>query len=184
MTIDWNIVATIAAPLIALLVGAALNRAIEGRSRLISYLGHASAHHIELEDGTPLDIHTHSIVLKNAGRRPARNVRLTHAVLPNFNVYPGVDFNIEKLPSGDIDIVLPVLVSQQEITISYLYHPPITWKDVNGLIKSDEGFAKVVSVLPTIQYPAWVNTIATGLTLIGLIASLYVLYVILNRVFA
>ena len=46
MTIDWNIVAMIAAPLIAGVAGAALNHWLEGRPRLISYIGHVPAHRI------------------------------------------------------------------------------------------------------------------------------------------
>ena len=38
MEIAWNVVAIIAAPLIALFVGAVLNRAIESRPRLVTYL--------------------------------------------------------------------------------------------------------------------------------------------------
>ena len=43
MEIAWNVVAITAAPLIALFVGAVLNRAIESRPRLVTYLGHVSA---------------------------------------------------------------------------------------------------------------------------------------------
>ena len=172
--IDWSIMATIAAPLIALFVGATLNRAIERRARLVSYLGHVAAHRIDLENGNQLDVFTHSIVLKNNGRSPAHNVRITHTTLPSFNVRSGVMFTTETLPSGEIDIVISVLVPRQEITISYLYHPPTTWSQVNGQIKSDEGMAQVLTVLPVVQFPKWVNAIAAGLMFIGLIALLYV----------
>ena len=70
MEIAWNVVAIIAAPLIALFVGAVLNRAIESRPRLVTYLGHVSAHRLKREDNTPYDIFTHSVVLRNSGRRP------------------------------------------------------------------------------------------------------------------
>ena len=65
MVIQWSIVATIAAPIIALFVGAALNRAVERRPRLVTYLGHVSAHRVEGEGGAPFDVFTHSVVLKN-----------------------------------------------------------------------------------------------------------------------
>ncbi len=175
MVIEWSIVATIAAPLVALFVGAALNRAIESRARLVSYLGHVSAHRINLETENHLDVFTHSIVLKNNGRSPAHNVRITHTILPSFNVHPGVVFTRETLPSGEVDIVIPVLVPHQEITISYLYHPPTTWNQINGHIKSDEGMAKVLTVLPMIQYPKWANAIVGSLMFVGLMALLYVI---------
>ncbi len=69
--VDWSIVATIAAPLITLVAGALLNRAIENRPRLLTYLGHVSAHRLTQADGTPYDVFTHSVVLRNSGRRPA-----------------------------------------------------------------------------------------------------------------
>lgn len=173
MEIDWSALATISAPVIALFVGAALNRALERRPRLITYLGHVSAHRIEPEPGNPIDVYTHSVVIKNAGASPARNVRLTHSNLPHFIVYPSVQYSRDLLPSGEIDVVFPILVPRQEVTVSYLYFPPTTWNQINGPIKSDEGPAKVMRVLPTIQYPAWINAIAIGFLLMGIIATLY-----------
>ena len=100
MEIAWNVVAIIAAPLIALFVGAVLNRAIESRPRLVTYLGHVSAHRLKREDNTPYDIFTHSVVLRNSGRRPATNVRLAHPYLPDFNVFPSVGYRVENLPGA------------------------------------------------------------------------------------
>ena len=174
MTIQWNIVATIAAPIIALFIGAALNRAIERRPRLVTYLGHVSAHRVEREGGTPFDVFTHSVVLKNAGGSSAHNVRLTHSVLPTFGVHPSIAYKTEMHPSGEIDIVIPVLVPRQEITISYLYYPPTTWDKINGSVKSDEGLAKFLTVLPAIKYPTWLNAVAVGLMLVGIVALLYI----------
>ena len=175
MVIQWSIVATISAPIIALFVGVALNRAVERRSRLVTYLGHVSAHRVEHEGGAPFNVFTHSVVLKNAGRSSAHNVRLTHSILPTFNVHPGIAYEIERLPNGEIDIVIPVLVPRQEITISYLYYPPTTWDRINGSVKSDEGLAKFLTVLPAVRYPTWVNAIAGGLVLVGIVALLYVI---------
>lgn len=181
MAIDWNIVATIVAPLLALFVGAFISRVFESRPRLITYLGYVSSHRIEPESGVSFDVFTHSIVLKNAGRRPARNVRITHTILPNFSVFPSIPFTVDNLPDGEIDIVLPVLVPNQEITISYLYYPPTTWDRINGPIKSDEGFAKTMRVMPVVQFSPWVNAIAAGLMLTGAIALIYSTIEVLQR---
>ena len=182
MVIQWSIVATISAPIIALFVGVALNRAVERRSRLVTYLGHVSAHRVEHEGGAPLNVFTHSVVLKNAGRSSAHNVRLTHSILPTFNVHPSIAYETEMLPTGDIDIVIPVLVPRQEITISYLYYPPTTWDRINGSVKPDEGLAKFLTVLPAVQYPTWVNTIAGVLMLVGIVALLYVIVELTVRI--
>ena len=176
MAIDWDIVATIAAPLITLFFGVALSRKLERRPRLITYLGHVSAHRIDPETGNPIDVFTHSIVLQNAGRNAAHNVRITHSILPNFAVFPEIKYEVDHLPGGGSDIVVPVLVPQQEITISYLYFPPTTWDKINRIVTSNEGFAKVMNVLPAIQHPKWVNATAGSLMLIGIIALLYAIF--------
>ena len=83
MTVEWSTYAAIAVPIVTLFVGAFLNRVTERRPRIVTYLGHISAHRAQQQDGTHLDVFTHSVVLKNTGRMPARNVRISHANLPN-----------------------------------------------------------------------------------------------------
>ena len=39
---------------------------------------------------------------------------------------------------------MPTLVPNEQVTISYLYFPPTTWKQINGPVKSDEGLARVL----------------------------------------
>ena len=180
MPIEWDVVAKVATPLMALVLGVMLNRVLERRPRLITYLGHVSAHRTQQQDGSALDVFTHSIVLKNSGRKAAHNVRISHSVLPSFNVFPSVKYDLEVLQDGVTDIVLPVLIPGEEVTISYLYFPPVTWENVNGPVKSDEGFAKVMRVLPTVQYPRWLNTLAAVLMFVGMVS---LIYVVLNLVF-
>lgn len=43
MAIDWNVVATIASPVIALFAGVWVNRRFENRPVLISYFSHGSS---------------------------------------------------------------------------------------------------------------------------------------------
>ena len=62
MVIDWMVVSTIAAPVIALFVGAALDRYLERKPKLIAYFSHASSFHLAGQN--PLQIHTHAIVIK------------------------------------------------------------------------------------------------------------------------
>ena len=129
----------------------------------------------------PAEGHLNRRLLRNSGRRPATNVRLAHPYLPDFNVFPSVGYRVENLPGGGREIVMPTLVPNEQVTISYLYFPPTTWKQINGPVKSDEGLARVLQVLPTEQYPMWFNRLAAGLILIGLIALVYVLFVIMGR---
>lgn len=176
MIIDWTAVATIAGPIIALFVGVWVNRRFESRPVLISYFGHVAAFVHKPGSGQPIHVFTHSVVLRNAGRRSATNVRLHHAVLPDFNVWPPLVYRVEELPDGSKDIVIPNLVPGEEITVSYLYFPPVTVAQVNAGIKCDQGFAHAIPVLLQRQYPRWLNLTATLLMLVGLISVVYLLY--------
>jgi hypothetical protein len=175
--IDWNVVATIGAPIITLFVGAWVNRCYENRPVLISYFGHVAAftHHPGGGQGA-IQIHTHSVVLRNTGRLRATNVRIHHTVLPDFNIWPGVAHTVETLPDGTKDIVIPTLVPGEQVTISYLYFAPVTYAQVNAGIKSDHGFAKQIPVLLQRQYPTWSNATVAVLMLVGLISLVYLLY--------
>ena len=173
---DFDLYAVFLAPIVALFVGAALNHAINSRPRVTTYLSHTSAHSVPLQDGTSVDVYTHSIVLKNSGRKAAHNVRISHITLPNYNVFPQVNFSVEELPGGASDIIIPTLVPGEQITVSYLYYPPTTWRDINGPVKSDEGFAKVLNVLPMVQYPKWFNAIMAALILVGLSTLVYLIF--------
>src|SRR5206468_3645193 len=126
MMIDWNAVATVAAPVVALFAGVWVNRKFENRPILISYFGHISAFHSTPPDRQAIHVHTHAVVLRNTGRRSATNVRLHHNVLPDFTIWPSIAHRTEALPDGTQDIVIPVLVPGEEITVSYLYFPPLT----------------------------------------------------------
>ena len=72
--------------------------------------------------------------------------------------------------------VIPTLIPDEQVTISYLYFPPTTWDKINGHIKSDEGFARVVKVLPTVQPPKWLIRLSASLALLGLTALIYILF--------
>ena len=150
MNIDPEIIAKVLGPLLSLLVGGLIKRYTEARSRVVSFIGHASV--FTLQGENPAAIHTHSVVVRNTGRKSATNVRLTHAVLPiNITVYPPVHYLIERNPEGAGEIVIPVLVPKEQVTISYLYFPPLLWSQINVNTKSDEGFAKIMSVIPVPQ---------------------------------
>jgi len=110
-------------------------------------------------------------------------VCLTHPYLPSFNVYPDIEHRVDDLPGGGKEIIIPTLVPNEQVTISYLYFPPVTWNQVNGQIKSNEGLARVLQVLPTQQYPSWFNHLVAGLMLTGLIAIIYAAFIIVRPLF-
>ena len=173
--IDWTLVARIAGPVLGAVVGALLVRFSERRSKLITYLGHTSAFDVRGNNGEPgIRIHTHAIVVRNSGKKPATNVRVTHYFLPQFQLTPPLSHTVEPLPAGGAEIVFPTLVPGEQVAISYLYFPPLVWNQVHINTKSDEGFARVIQVLPTPQLPLWQRRILHALLLVGCMSVLYV----------
>jgi hypothetical protein len=175
MSIDWNVVATISSPIIALFVGAGLNRFIENRPKVVSYLGHVSGILLS-KANPPVQVNTHSVVLRNAGGKTETNIRLGHNVLPDFQIFPDIEHSVKELPGGQKEIVIPKLIPKKQITITYLYFPPLTWEKVNTHLESDVGSIKVLNVLPTVQPPKWLLIIIWLLIGYGVIAVLYTLY--------
>jgi hypothetical protein len=176
MTVDWHLFARFAAPIAAVFIGAALSRWWERRPRLISYLAHAIAVPVRPPEGEQFQVNTHSIVVRNAGKRAATNVRLGHHVLPNFSVYPSVHYSVVDLPGGGKELLFPALVPGEQITVAYLYSPPVFWQHVNSHTKSDEGFAKIVTALPTPMPSPKVRVAAVALMAAGTATVLYALF--------
>ncbi|QBC45230.1 hypothetical protein [Iodobacter fluviatilis] len=166
MNIDFEAFAKLLAPVLTLLVGAVVKHFTEGRAKVISFIGHVSS--FTIQDAQKTQVYTHSVIVRNAGRRPATNVRLGHHALPpNVRVEPQVQYSIERNPDGAAEIVFPTLVPKEQVTISYLYYPPLTWNQVNAYAKSDEGFAKVISVIPMVQPPREVIWVFWALAFVG-----------------
>jgi hypothetical protein len=174
--LDWRVIAQIAAPLIALFVGAWLNRYLERRPKLVSYFGHVSSFTITQANAANFVIHHHAIVLRNNGGLPAKNVRVSHLVLPDFNVWPTANYTVAKTTGGLTDIVFPAVVPGEEITISYMYTPPRTVGDVNHGIRYDDGFAIQIPVLLQRVYPKWFNALAAGFFALGVLSAVYLLW--------
>ncbi|HRD71008.1 MAG TPA: hypothetical protein PK657_12785 [Legionella sp.] len=175
--INWPIVVDIAMPVILLIIGAGLNHFFERRARVITYLGHVSGIKLSKFE-PPLTIYTHSIVIKNNGRKVANDIRLGHHTLPDFQVYPDIEYNVRDLPGGQKEIIIPKLIPKKEVTITYLYIPPITWDTINSHLESDDGPIQVIRVLPTPQIPPWAIRLLWFLISYGSIALLYTIWLI------
>ena len=170
---DWQVLATVAAPIIALFVGIWVSRRFESRPIVLSHWGHVSSFNHESIDGTVTTINTHSVVLRNVGRRAATNVRMSHFRLPSFNIWPPVQYTVEQVPNAGEEIVIPIMVPDQHLTVSYLYFPPITYAEVNNGVKFDEGFATPIPVLLQRQYPSWFTKVVGALLVLGIATLLY-----------
>lgn len=174
MSIDWVAVATIAAPIIALLVAAWLDGR---RTRLIAYYSHIAGIAGTIPGTTQaVHVNTHTVVFRNAGRQAATNIRLHHLNLPLFSIWPQVPHTVETLPNNTQDIVIPVLIPREQLTISYLYAPTLTFDQVNQGTKSDQGFAHWFPVNVQRQFPRWFNNVARVILLTGVGTVAYFLY--------
>jgi hypothetical protein len=175
MFIDWNAMATIASPVIALFIGAGLNRFLENRPKVVSYLGHVSGIFLSKADH-PIQVNTHSVVLRNAGRKMETNIRLGHNELPDYQIFPDIEHAVKELPGGEKEIVIPKLIPKKQITITYLYFHPLTWEKINTYVESDGGAIKVLNVLPTVQLPKWLLRSMWLLIAYGIFGLSYTFY--------
>ena len=173
---DLNLLAKISTPIVTLFLGIIINRLIESREKLIAHIGYIASHNtVAKEEGQePSIVNTHSVIIKNVGRKAAKNVRLGHNYLPDVTVYPDIKYLINALPGGGKEIVFPTLTPKKEVMISYLYFPPNVWSEINTHIESDKGPAKVVQVLLQPQSRSWVLIVTRLLIIIGIISIVYV----------
>lgn len=128
-------------------------------------------------------IGTHAVVVRNSGRLSARNVRLGHKSLPNYNIYPNTKYEVTSLPNGGKEIVFPILVPNEQITISYLYFAPTTCSEINTYIKSDEGLAKVIDVIPAPSVATWLKILIYVLLFVGLSTVIYLSIILIVALF-
>lgn len=172
MTIDWDLVVKVAGPLAGAGVGAWAKTVLEGRPRVTAFLHHAGAVHLRHAD-PPYSIGTHTVVLRNTGKKAARNVKLGHAILPSYSIFPDIEHTVAELPSGQREIRIPTLVPEKQITICYVYTAPTKWVDVNTHLDHDDGPVKVLNVLPTVQWPRWLYRSAWAVIFVGLVTIFY-----------
>lgn len=175
MTIDFDLAAKIAGPFVGGLLTKIFGDMIAKRPRLVCFYGHSGGVNLPAnpETGLTVRVHHHSVLVANQGREPAKNVRIGHRTLPDFEVFPDVEYSKLSLPGGSTEIVVPILAPKEQITLSYLYFAPLTYRDINTYVKSDIGFAKVLNVLPTPQLPQWVQWTVWALVAYGAAALIY-----------
>jgi hypothetical protein len=142
---------------------------------LIAYFTHATA--FNLTGANPVTVHTHGIVIKNIGRHPAIDIRVRHNFLPqHFNIHPGVEYQVRNLPNGGAEIIFPRLVQNEQVSIAYLYSPPVVYSQIHAGIRHSDGFATEVTALPTPQYPPWILRGLLLLLILGSIALFYIVF--------
>ena len=169
---DIDLIAKIAAPLLSLIVAALIKHYLEGKSRLVTYIGHVAA----FTNNNAPQTHTHSVVLQNAGKKSAANVRVPHGVpltSVSVQVIPPMHYTFEFSPSGTFQILIPTLAPKEQVTISYLYQEPTVWSQVSWQPKSDDGLAELVQAIPAPRPNKLVRYSSILLALVGLSYILY-----------
>ena len=106
---------------------------------------------------------------------------IVHSVREVFQIFPDIEYTVRDLPGGQKEILIPTLVPKKEITVTYLYFPPLTWDRINTHLESDEGPVRVLRVLPTVQLPKWALIILWGLIVYGAVALLYTIWITVVR---
>jgi len=169
---EFDAIAKLLAPVITAIIGYLVKRYFEARPKLITYLVHASA--IPLRDERGTTVNSHSIVVRNAGKKTAHNVRIGHDQLPDsFQVIPQIPFERIPGPENSAEILIPTLVPGEQVNLSYLYFPPLTWNNVNTYCKSDEGSAKVINIVPMQQPTFAQKAIVYSLMFVGASTLVY-----------
>jgi len=178
MTIDWQVVATIAAPIIALFVGAWIEQYVRKKPKIVAYVGHVADFRLRRDEGiTP--IYTHSLVIRSTGREAATNVRVGHySMPPDYHIFPAIQHEVRDVPDTGQEILIPTLIPEEQITISYLYFTPVTTDRIHSYLKHDHGFAKVISVIMQQQFAPWVGKAVLAFAVVGIVALPYALFVI------
>ena len=155
--IDFEAFIKLLSPLVVAIIGFIAKNYFEGKPKLITYLVHSIAHPMPPNPSTgqlPGDVHTHTIVVMNTGKKTAHNVRIDHAFFPiSYVLTPPKNHTVTHGQGSSAEICIPVLVPNEQISISYLYFPPITWSQINGWVKCDDGLAKSIQVIPSTPPP-------------------------------
>ena len=115
---------------------------------------------------------------------PAKNVRLGHKVLPDYNIVPNTKYEVSRLPGGGNEILFPTLVPSEQITISYLYFAPNTYAEINTYVKSDEGLAKVIDVIPAPNLAFWQKLLLYILLFVGGSTVIYLSIIVIVSLFS
>jgi len=175
MDITIDTIAKFAAPILTAMIGFILKHYFESKPELITYLVHATA--MPLRDDNDLYVNTHSIVVRNSGKKTAFNVRIGHNHLPkSFRLYPAIKHQIFQETEGSSEILLPTLVPGEQVNISYLYFPPITWDQIHSYCKSDEMKARHIDIIPATKLKKPIIALIWSLIFIGTSTTIYWLF--------
>lgn len=154
-----------------------VDRLIRPKPKLVHYVLHPTSVLLKSDQGSEAEsifqVNTHSIVIRNVGRKVAEEVSVGHHMLPNYRVYPDTYFNEVELSQGGIELVFPKLRPKEQLTITYLYYPPNNYVDVHSYVKHNDGFSREIPVLPAQQYSKWIYCLTAMFMALGIATTIY-----------
>jgi hypothetical protein len=143
------------------------------KPRLEAFFTHGASHPIP-ESQQP--IHTHALVVRNAGSYPATGVRISHAFVPphtDIQIYPDRPKTVTPFGQNGSEILIDRLRPREQVTLSYLYPGPTLLTQFGTSVKFDDGFASFSEMQHIRVFPPWVRGIILGLMLAGFVFVLY-----------
>ncbi|WP_219268013.1 hypothetical protein [Pseudomonas sp. Xaverov 259] len=174
LTLDTAV--KVAAPILTAVFGLVAKIYLDAKPKLVCYMIHSFAIPMRNQnhpDAQPLTINTHTIAVRNSGKKSATNVRIGHHSLPDFQIYPPLIHEVTRNADGTGEILIPTLVPGEQINIGYLYFPPQMYQNINSYCKSDEVLAKYLNVVPMVPLGKVQLYILWSLVFIGASSFVY-----------
>lgn len=113
-------------------------------------------------------VNTHVLVIRNNGGKSATNVRLGHSTAMAYSVWPQTNYVVRGT-----EICFPKFMPDQQISITYVYSPPLIWRDVHTYLQCDEMLVKQVQYLPAPMFGIGKRIVLLGLMFIGAVTVIY-----------
>lgn len=161
---------------LAWIIQYALKSYYEKGPRVIHYLLHASVNQVSFEGQPSFPVWSHGLVVRNVGDKPAHNVKIYNAHMQglyHFSIWPEMRFDNIELPNGGKEICVSILRPSEQITLSYLYSPPVAAIQFGHSVKHDEGLSKEIRVIPA-PIPSFIQLLVYKvLAFIGLSTVIY-----------
>lgn len=144
------------------------------RPRLEAFFTHGSAHPIV---NTQNFIHTHSLVVRNAGSYPATNVRITHSFVPpttDIQMYPDMPRTTMQFGKFGSEMLVERLRPKEQITLSYLYPGPTLYSQFGTQVKFDDGLAQISEIQHVRILSPWIRALILYFMAAGVFVSIYI----------
>src|SRR6266852_7016195 len=119
---DWELAAKVGIAVLTVLLTEISRQRFERRPRLIAYYSSVCAFPppsaAPAPPAEPTFTFTHSIVVRNAGKKSAFNVRVGHyGGKVTFEVSPPMNHTVQENPHAGWEILIPTLVPYEQVQI-------------------------------------------------------------------